>query len=1060
MPRHPHVLRTTQSVQVTDGFAYGLIGADLHVHGDGTPVYLLSGWAPPGRVSSAWLRELPSRMLNARHAVVDFAGRHGERAELHRWLRQDGRLSMRWLHGAGGQGKTRLADQLAHEAAASGWKSVVATHAPGTVLSSASHDLRPAGHQGLLLIVDYADRWPLSQLALLLENSLLHRHQHLPVRVLLLARTDDAWPTVRAVTGVLGCSYSAQHLGPLPEREQRATMFEAARTAFSRHFGLHDADSIRPTVALDSAGMGLTLSVHMAALVAVDARVGGRPAPADSASLSTYLLDREHLHWALMSDDKSDDGMRRAASAPGAVATPPEVMHRAVFTATLAGPQTRRTGLVLLRAAGADAHGREARTERVLDDHALCYPSPDPESSAVLEPLYPDRLAEDFLALTVPGHAADYPDRPWAVGAAGGVVAVRGTDGTRGDRLARSITFLAAAAARWPHVGPQLLFPLLRASPDLALEAGGPALTALAAVAPHELLEEIEALFPRWSDSDLDAGVAAVVERLSDSRLASTRDQRVHAEVIHRLAEAFGRAGRYDTALENAEKAAQLWRRQAARDTRHTPAYAIALDTLSSLQSVLGRAEDALLTAREALEVRQRAGERAGTGPVGVAVAQSNISIRKLRMGQRRDALADGLSALERQRRLAADDPETHEPGLALILSNVGGLYAESGAYTEGLALTSEAVALGRRLVQHDPGRHLPQLATALNNLGARLGENGRHQEALAVTEESAGHHRRLVRTNSDAHENGLARVLDNLGIRLSEAGRWEEALPPALEAVEIRRRQVRRRPGAHEAVLARALDNAGRVLTWHDRTAEALSCSHEVVALHRELAAARPDAFRSRLADSLYNLAIRQAYAWQRLDPLPAADRSAAEALSLWSYRLGDLPTGLLADRQEAMDRCRALRDEIRTAAEAKEAGAGLRADLGLPPVRRRDYVALLTHVGLEPTEEHLRGAVERVGLMFFVNAYTRAERAGNPERMRTVVEELREPTLDPARWPQQIMDRLASWWPQEAAGLRDLPARTFAELAGDPQVYFATDSAGRLLSLAQFADSLSAGP
>ncbi|MFE6083087.1 tetratricopeptide repeat protein [Streptomyces virginiae] len=1055
MPVHPHVPRTTQFVRVTDGFAYGLIGADLHVHGDGTPVYLLSGWAPPGQVSSAWLRELPSRMLNARHAVVDFAGRHAERADLHHWLRQEGRLSMRWLHGAGGQGKTRLADQVAHEAAAFGWKSVVATHAPGTVLRSASHDLRPAGHHGLLLIVDYADRWPLTQLALLLENSLLHRHGNLPVRVLLLARTDDAWPGVRAVTGELGGSYSAQHLGPLPEPEQRATMFEAARTAFSRHYGYRDAESVRPAVALDSAGMGLTLSVHMAALVAVDARVGGRPAPADAASLSAYLLDREHLHWALM----AGDGTRGTASAPGAVATPPEVMHRAVFTAALSGPQTRRTGLVLLRAAGADAPGREAGAERVLDDHARYYPSPDPESSAVLEPLYPDRLAEDFLALTVPGHSADYPYRPWAVGAAGGVVAVRGTDGTRGDRLARSVTFLAAAAARWPHVGPKLLFPLLRESPDLALEAGGPALTALAAVAPDELLKEIEALFPRWSDSDLDTGVAAVVERLSDSRLASTNDPRVHAEVLHQLAEAVGRAGRYDTALENAEKAVQLWRRQAAKDTRHTLAYAIALDTLSSLQSVLGRAEDALLTAREALEVRRRAGDGAGSGTVGLAVAESNISIRKLRMGQRRDALADGLSALERQRGLATEDPETHEPGLASMLSNVGGLYAESGAYAEALALTSEAVALDRRLAQRNPGRHLPQLATALNNLGARLGENGRQQEALKVTEESVEHHRRLVRTNSDAYENGLARVLDNLGIRLSEAGRWEEALPPALEAVEIRRRQVRRRPGAHEAVLARALDNAGRVLTWHDRNAEALSCSHEVVALHRELAAARPDAFVPRLADSLYNLALRQAYAWQRHDPLPAADRSAAEALSLWSYRLTDLPTGLLADRQKAMDRCRALRDEIRAVTEAKAAGAGLRAELGLPPVRRRDYVALLTGVGLEPTEEYMRGAVERVGLMFFADAYARAERAGSPERMRTVVEELREPTLDPARWPQQIMDRLASWWPQEAAGLRDLSAQTFTTLAGNPQRYFATDSAGRLLSLAQFADTFSAG-
>lgn len=44
----------------------------------------------------------------------------------------------------------------------------------------------------------------------------------------------------------------------------------------------------------------------------------------------------------------------------------------------------------------------------------------DPEGPAdltrgtVLEPLTPDRLAEDFVALTLPGHTADYPAYDWA----------------------------------------------------------------------------------------------------------------------------------------------------------------------------------------------------------------------------------------------------------------------------------------------------------------------------------------------------------------------------------------------------------------------------------------------------------------------------------------------------------------------------------------------------------------------------------------------------------------------------------------------------------------------
>ena len=91
-----------QHVTATAGFAYGVVGADLHVFGDGTPV------------------------LNARFAVVDFTGRDDELAPLQHWRRNGPRLAARWLHGPSGAGKTRLAAQFAAQS----------------------------------MIVDYADRWP------------------------------------------------------------------------------------------------------------------------------------------------------------------------------------------------------------------------------------------------------------------------------------------------------------------------------------------------------------------------------------------------------------------------------------------------------------------------------------------------------------------------------------------------------------------------------------------------------------------------------------------------------------------------------------------------------------------------------------------------------------------------------------------------------------------------------------------------------------------------------------------------------------------------------------
>lgn len=69
-----------QNVVAINGFAYGAIGADIHVFANGLPLYLLANWRAEGEADQEWLRELPSRMLNARYAVVPFTGRDHELA--------------------------------------------------------------------------------------------------------------------------------------------------------------------------------------------------------------------------------------------------------------------------------------------------------------------------------------------------------------------------------------------------------------------------------------------------------------------------------------------------------------------------------------------------------------------------------------------------------------------------------------------------------------------------------------------------------------------------------------------------------------------------------------------------------------------------------------------------------------------------------------------------------------------------------------------------------------------------------------------------------------------
>jgi hypothetical protein len=288
-----------RNVTAVSGFAYGIIGADIVVFGDGRPVYVLVNWQTrPPEVSRQWLRALPSRMLNARYALVPFIGRDDELSRLRQWRDSGPELTVRWLYAPGGQGKTRLATEFANESAAAGWKVIAALRGQYADLPApGSQDLRTDDAAGLLILVDYADRWPMSDLSWLLQNRLLHRAGR-RTRVLMTARTSNAWPAVRHILDTYRAGTSSQSLPPLAkDGRERSDMFKAARDSFAAVYELPDTAGIEPPVQLTDPEFGLPLAVHMAALAAVDARATGRQLSLNTADTTTYLLDREELEW-------------------------------------------------------------------------------------------------------------------------------------------------------------------------------------------------------------------------------------------------------------------------------------------------------------------------------------------------------------------------------------------------------------------------------------------------------------------------------------------------------------------------------------------------------------------------------------------------------------------------------------------------------------------------------------------------------------------------------------------------------------------------------------------
>ncbi|GHC77761.1 tetratricopeptide repeat protein [Streptomyces violaceochromogenes] len=844
-----------QIVTVENGVGYGVIGADIHVFSSGVPVYLLENRKPPPVSDSTFLRELPSRMLNARFQVVGFTGRHEELNQLREWRDQESRLAVRWLHGPGGQGKTRLADQLAVECTALGWKVVTALHGPGSVWPSPrlQEDLRLTGASGVLLIVDYADQWPLSHLTWLFSNALLHHT--IPTRVLLLARSAD-WTTIRATLANHQADTSTRQLGHLPEGPGgRLEMFIAARDAFAMRYGLQDVAHLSSPSPLERPEMGLTLTVHMAALVAVDALVGGHRTPRTPEGLTLYLLDREHLHWARLYGDGThelDPGSRTYRS-------PPETMERAVFTAALTGAVPRSSAIEVL-----DKLHLAPGAECVATDHVSCYPpsAPCPLSDQVhpfaLEPLYPDRLAEDFLALTLSGHDADYPAQSWAAPTIGKVLQ-RTADGLPRSWTPRAITFLAAAAAtdRWPHVAVHLNRILLD-DPALAVTAGSGALTALADIPEMDpqVLGAIQLCLPAGPYPELAPGRAAVIRRTTRHLLVGSSDPAEQASLHSELAVSLGEAGWNEEALAANQQALQLRRQLAQAQAIYRPDLSRSLSHHAVFLSKMGRLEDALAASEEAVEIQRLLAEADTAHLPGLALLLSNLSGEFERLGRLESALAAIEEAVEIRRRFT--DTRDDRRSYAISLNNLSMILGKLGRIRQSLDRAMSAFLIRKELYEESPADSLSDLAASANNLGPSMFSLRWYDKAVFFGEAAVHFYRELVRANRDMYEPDLADALTNLGAFLEKVGRHDEAMAIAEESVNLYRSLARRNRSAHEAELASALSNLGLRLSARKRTDAALTATREAVQIHERLARADWDAFGDCYAMSLSNLGFQ----------------------------------------------------------------------------------------------------------------------------------------------------------------------------------------------------------
>jgi tetratricopeptide (TPR) repeat protein len=832
----------------------------MHVH-QPRHTFCIRPFAGPERPDAAELRQQPSQLLLARNEVVEFTGREHELAMLADWRRARSKVSALLLDGPGGQGKTRLAAEFAAQSAKAKWAVAVAHHG-GEPGFSVDNEVDPTGALGLLLVVDYAERWPRGDLLALFKDKRL-RHSG-PTRILLLARTGQRWwDLLRYPLHKLGISTDAKGLTELAAGVgSRRRVFESARDRFAEVLGV-DAAGVRPVGSMKDPAYRSVLTIHMAALVAVDA-AGRRLSPPDNpGALSRYLLDREMDHWA---------GMREG----GSITSSPESLGRAAFVATLTGPMTHREGSAVLQRVGLAAS--EAEAARILADHSACYPPSDGDT--VLEPLCPDRLGEDFLAYCLPGgssganRASGLVD-PWTEDAPSRLLSATGRD-LPTLRRGQMITVLAETSRRWKHVH-RHLHTLLSGNPAGVVAAGGAALTAVANIADIDigLLEAIEPYLPDHH-VDLDLASARLAQRLTKYRLDNTRCQATHAQLLTDLGWRLGNAGAFDQALKATEPAVRIYRRLAAdQPSVFEPGLAQALHHLGTHRAGAGLHEAALAVSEEAVAIRKRL---VATNPAAheptLASSLNNLAMDLAAVGLREAALAASEEAVAIRKRLAATNPAAHEPTLASSLNNLGMRLSGVERTEAALSAAEEAVELYRSLAAGNPAAFDPDLAGALHNLGQHRSELGKRTEALAATKEAVVIRERLATANPAVFEADLALSLRNLAAAYSEVGLTEHALASVDQAVEHYWRLVAVNPEVYDAELAGCLHNQGVLLARAGRPRNAVAATQHAVTIRSRLTEIRVTSYELQLIDTLKGLGVRLPGPSRRGEAPPKTDR------------------------------------------------------------------------------------------------------------------------------------------------------------------------------------------
>ena len=323
------------------------------------------------------------------------------------------------------------------------------------------------------------------------------------------------------------------------------------------------------------------------------------------------------------------------------------------------------------------------------------------------------------------------------------------------------------------------------------------------------------------------------------------------AACLHRMALAHRGVGKFDRALESAQRAVAI-AREIANECPDAFAHTLAsaLNTLGLTQSSLALHQEAVSSTEEAVELFQRLARRHPDAfNRKLASALNNLGNYYGARGLPERALDFVTKAMTLERAMTLTRPANIRLELAASLTNLAIHFSAVGQYESALASAQEAVQIYSDLARRGPNAYLKELAASLTNLAAIQSKMNQMKEALVSMKQVVQALRHLASQNPDAVLPALVVSLNNLCLCELDLHYSRAALQTAQEATAMSRKLVKKSSDAGPTRaadlrrLATSLDFLGRALLETGQSALSEHAFQEAIGLVEQLVEKNGDA-------------------------------------------------------------------------------------------------------------------------------------------------------------------------------------------------------------------------